>query len=98
MQRQPIDRQTCQHGVEDACDQSWVRDADGVADGDFVDAQVREAGRDVRDAIGRDLSLEWTSERRREITAYAQTRCTGAIANLPVNRQRLVDGPVDVLL
>src|SRR5262245_54695833 len=98
MQRQSIDRQSLQHRVEDTRDLSWMRDADRIADGDFVDAQVREAGRDVRDAIGRDLAFERTSERRGKIAAYAQPCRTGAIADLSVNRQRLVDTPVDVLL
>ena len=74
-----------------------MRDADGVADRDLEDAEVRQPRGDVGDLPRSDRAFERTAERGREIAAHAQAGGERALADRPVGRQRLVDALVDVL-
>ena len=94
---QRLRRQRLPQPAHDVGHLGWHRDADGVADGDLVTAQVRQAARHVEHLVGRDPPLVRAPEARRDVAPQPHSLAFRLGHEPAEAREALCDRGIDVL-
>ena len=98
MERNLCERDPLGDGLDDGPDLAGVSHADRVADRNLESTHLDQRRGDRCDARRRDLTLEWTPERRGDISADPQPELGCARADGSIGVKRRVDALIDVLL